>query len=154
MTNATKLHYALKVNKLSEIVAKIKQAGFKQTKVRSALLKSLLQTRTPLSVPELELNLSNQGLKANKSTLYREITFLKEQGIIKEIQLGEDKKRFEIEGETHHHHLVCIKCEDILDYELERELDEEEQKITKNTHFKVLNHSLEFFGLCKTCQQV
>lgn len=152
LTNATKLHYPLVVDQASRIIKGLKKLGHKNTKIRQAIISLLLKAKTPLSAPQIQLELEKDGLASNKSTIYREITFLKDQQIVKELQLGEDKKRYEIEGENHHHHLVCLKCEQVEDVKLAKELDQEEQAIAQLKNFKVLNHSLEFFGICGRCQ--
>lgn len=137
---------------LSKILIILKKAGFKETKTRTSLIKLLLHADSPLSASEIQVQLQSRDLKVNKSTIYREVDFLKSQKIVKEIQFSEDKKRYEIEGENHHHHVICVQCDRVEDVKLERELDEEEQKIYQAKNFKVLNHSLEFFGLCRSCQ--
>lgn len=142
----------LTMDELSKILNSLKKAGFKETKIRKALIKILLSAKSPLTAFELQVQLQSQGLQVNKSTIYRELDFLKNQRIVKEIQFGEGKKRYEIEGENHHHHVICIQCNRVEDVKLERELDEEEQKIYQAKSFKVLNHSLEFFGLCRSCR--
>lgn len=140
------------MDQASQIMIRIKKLGHKNTKIRQAVIKLLLASKTPLSAPQIQLKLESAGLACNKSTIYREITFLKKTRIIKELQLGEDKKRYEIEGENHHHHLVCVKCEQVEDIKLDKELDQEERTIARLKNFKVLSHALEFFGVCGRCQ--
>lgn len=140
------------MSSLLNILTTLQRRGFKETRVRKAIIDTLLNIKSPLSAPELQSLLKSKNIVANKSTIYREIAFLKDQRIVKEIHFGEDKKRYEIEGEDHHHHVFCIKCDRVEDIKLEQELTEEERKISQATNFKILNHSLEFFGLCKSCQ--
>lgn len=140
------------MDQVTQIIAGLKQSGYKNTKIRQAIIDLLLKSTTPLSAIQIQRKLENSGLETNKSTIYREFAFLKDQKVIKELQLGEDKKRYEIEGENHHHHLICVKCETVEDFNLEKELDQEERQIARLKNFKVLNHSLEFFGVCGRCQ--
>ena len=135
----------------SSIIEGLKSKGHKNTKVRQALVEILLGTHSPLSITELLQNLSKKGLNPNKTTIYREIDFLKKQQILQEVEFGEGKKRYEI-AKTHHHHIVCIKCNTIKDVPMEKDLNTAEQKILNKMGFKPIGHSLEFFGLCAKCQ--
>lgn len=132
------------------VLEELKNSGFKITKARKALIELLLESNQPLSVPEISSLLRN--LNANKTTIYREISFLIDQGVVKEIDFGESKKRYEYDFKKHHHHLVCVSCKRIEDIEVEANIEAEEKRIEKISGFRVVNHSLEFFGICRRCQ--
>jgi len=137
---------------LGNILDKLKQRGFRLTPIRRAVLDLLIKSVTPISSPDIQKFLSKNKISANKTTIYRELAFLKEEGIIKELHLGDNAKNYEIITDGHHHHLICTKCDEIEDVEMDKELKREESKIRKSRKFKIINHSLEFYGLCKNCQ--
>lgn len=137
-----------------DILQNLKSKGHRITKARSTIIHVLVENRNPLSVGELAIKLQQKGIKANKTTLYRELEFLLAENIAREIQLGEDKKRYELTISSHHHHLVCINCKRVEDIDLVKDLSNQEKIIKKTKNFKVINHSLEFFGLCKNCQKL
>jgi Fe2+ or Zn2+ uptake regulation protein len=139
------------MNSVNNIVKTLKASGFKNTKIRESLIEVLLKHQTPLSITEILSELSKSDLTPNKTTVYREIEFLRNQQILQEIEFGDGKKRYEI-SENHHHHIICLNCGLIKDLPMEQELNEEENKIIKNLGFKPIGHSLEFFGLCSKCQ--
>lgn len=129
----------------------MKQA-FKITKVRQAMMEILKETSSPLSISEILEKLSKSGLKPNKTTVYREIEFLTDQGLITGVDFGEGKKRYEgTEGE-HHHHIICVNCKEVKDVSEEIHLDEFHALVAKKAGYKPVGHSLEFFGVCKDCQ--
>lgn len=135
-----------------DIEKDLKSKGHRITKARSAIIKILVGIKSPLSVTDLNSKLRSGGVAVNKTTLYRELEFLLAEKIVKEINLGEDKKRYELAGSAHHHHLVCINCQSVVDIDLTNDLSKQEGIIRKTKGFKVINHSLEFFGLCKRCR--
>jgi len=53
--------------------------------------------------------------------------------------------------EDHHHHLICLECDKVEDVELANDLNEIEKRILQKNGFKIINHTLEFYGLCKQC---
>lgn len=137
---------------MKDTIYNLKSKGHRITKARKAIIGIFENEKMPLSVGELGAKLKKQRIKVNKTTLYREIDFLQSQKIITEINLGEDKKRYEIADNAHHHHLVCLNCKKVDDIDLQNDLSKQEVQIKKTKNFKVINHSLEFFGLCKNCQ--
>ncbi|MBM6838788.1 transcriptional repressor, partial [Clostridium saudiense] len=52
--------------------------------------------------------------------------------------------------EHRHHHLVCNKCKKV--FEVQDDLLEElEERIEKTYKFRILDHSVKFFGICSEC---
>ncbi len=135
-----------------EIISTLKQKKFKITKVRSGIVTQFTQAKSPIAAKDLLEYFHQQGMKINKTTVYRELAFLLSENIIKEIEFGEGQKRYELEDFKHHHHLICLKCRKVEDVELKTDLNKEETRFLKENGFKVVNHSLEFFGYCKNCQ--
>lgn len=132
----------------------LRHDGHRITSVRRAMIELFFRQPTPLAVSDIQAELHTDQIMANKTTIYREVAFLMQQKIIKPIQLGEDKTRYELAAQNHHHHLVCLSCQSIADVELANELDIEIKRIKQNQQFHVLDHALEFFGLCVNCQSI
>lgn len=139
------------VSKTSSIVGELRQLGYRITMAREALLHILSEANCPLSSDDLRQQLGRRGRIVNRTTVYRELSFLLEKGYVREISLGERKKRYELTSEGHHHHLVCVRCERVEDIPLENELRHTEDSIHRDRGFHVQSHSLEFFGLCARC---
>jgi Fur family ferric uptake transcriptional regulator len=135
----------------SQIISSLREKGFKITKVRSGIVEKFINAAIPLSAKDLLSEFHQEGLKINKTTVYRELDFLLSENIIKEIEFGEGQKRYELEDFKHHHHLICLNCRKVEDIELKTDLQKEEARFLKQNDFKVINHSLEFFGYCKDC---
>lgn len=139
------------MNNLQSILGNLKTKGYKLTPVRKNLIEILLLSSRPLSIIDLMLKFKLKKMNPNKTTVYREVAFLKSFGAIQEVEFGDGKKRYESK-QHHHHHIICIKCNLVKDIQMENDLDTEERRIFKEMGFKPINHSLEFFGLCSKCQ--
>ncbi len=133
------------------IIENLKSGGHKNTKVRLALVEILQNASTPLSIQDILIKLKAKKLKPNKTTIYREIEFLTNLGLVSGVDFGEGKKRYE-RTSSHHHHIICVSCKKISDVNLDQDLDLFNAKIVKQAGFKPVGHSLEFFGLCQNCQ--
>lgn len=140
------------MDKAADILSQLSDLGFKKTRVRDAVVSYLSDGKKPVDALAIQDSLKKRGLAVNKTTVYRELQFLLVQGIIIEINFGDNKKRYEIAGLPHHHHLVCTACGIVQDVAAEHDLARLEKKIENETSFIIKNHSLEFFGLCRRCQ--
>lgn len=138
---------------LGPVIDGLVSNGFRITRIRKAMIEVFLKNGLPLSALDMMSSLRAIKVPFNKTTVYREIAFLKENGIIKDVQfINERTKRYELVSVDHHHHLICLKCKKVEDIVLEKDLEEQERKIYESKGFKVLNHSLEFMGICQICR--
>ena len=126
-------------------------AGHRITAVRRLIIDLLNQSKKPATALELQNIVTKKLRPVNKTTIYRELELLLANKIIIEINFGDNKKRYEIAGLPHHHHLVCSNCDRVEDVFVTQDLNKLEQKISKEKSFTIHSHSLEFFGLCQDC---
>lgn len=138
--------------KPDEIVKKLRKEGFRITPVRKAIIDILSEKPSTLSLLDIKHCLQTKGIKADRTTLYRELLFLKRQGTLCEIPNGKGKKGYKICEEGHHHHLICLRCQRVEEVFLKKSMASVEREIVRRKSFKVLDHLLEFYGFCRDCQ--
>ena len=115
------------------------------------VLETLLENKGPITLDELQKVLKN---KVAKSTLYRVLNDLKKIDILDEFTSPENQTVIELilEDRTHHHHLFCSDCGEIIDVELSDEFENflnlEIKKIEEKFKFKISDHRVEMFGQC------
>ncbi len=127
----------------------------RDTKLKKLLMQVMENSEVPISVPDIIQALELLKVNINKTTIYRELEAFKQQGLVKELDFGEGKKRYEFNSLEHHHHLICTECNCVQHIELddiELSLNKSQQKIYDQLNFQVTDHSLELFGLCEGCQ--
>lgn len=131
------------------VLDELKKNGYRLTKPRRELLKVLKEY--PLTVQEIYSSLQKRKINMDLTSVYRSLELFVEMGVVHVIQLGEDKKRYElVDSENHHHHLVCNSCGIIENITFnEKNLLKE---VTAKSVFKIDHHHMEFFGHCKNCQ--
>jgi Fur family ferric uptake transcriptional regulator len=104
-----------------------------------------------MTVQEIYSTLRKKKIDIDLASVYRSLELFVEMGVVHIIQLGEDKKRYElIESDNHHHHLVCNTCGSIEDIALDEKILLKE--VNSKSDFAIDHHHLEFFGRCKNCQ--
>ena len=129
----------------------LNEVNLRATPARLALLKLLETADKPVDVQTMISYLEKHDLDTDPATVFRIVNMFTEKGLTKPIQLQEGKFRYELMTKADHHHLVCTNCGDIQDMS-DCNIDILESHIEKKKDFKVTSHSLEFFGLCRTCQ--
>lgn len=135
-----------------DVAAGLRAQGFKLTNARRAIIEALCGRATPVSVAELVAEIAGRGIRADKTTVYREVRFLQERGIVEQVQFSDRVKRYEFRDDGHHHHLVCDGCGVVVDVPLKDELSVAEKAIERKTGYAISRHSLEFFGRCPACR--
>ena len=124
------------------------------TNPRLLVIEELLSIKKPIAIEDLQIRLKD---KVAISTLYRVITDLKSINILEEITSPENITMVELSliDTSHHHHMFCEKCGDVIDIELseefENKLDNEIKVLEKKLQMKISNHGLELLGSCKAC---
>ncbi|MFZ2300199.1 MAG: Fur family transcriptional regulator [Candidatus Moraniibacteriota bacterium] len=136
-----------------EILEVLRSCALRLTKTRKALIELFSRHETPLSVPDILHELKRVRIDVNKTTVYRELERLGKLGIVETVRLDDRKRYYELVSRGHHHHLVCLRCDQVADIDVnEQALFAEERTMNREQQFTILRHSLEFFGLCRSCQ--
>ncbi|MDT7043789.1 transcriptional repressor [Candidatus Nitronereus thalassa] len=137
----------------SNLKDELKAAGKRMTRTRRAVLNILETSKYPLSPTELYAMLQKDNVAIDLVTVYRNLTALKELGLVTQLELHQEGQfRYEIkEGREHHHHIRCKNCGRIVDLLL-CPLKKLTALIEQETRFIVGDHSLEFSGWCPKCQ--
>ena len=121
------------------------------TNPRIIVLEALLELKGPITVDDLLAQLKN---KVAKSTLYRVLNDLKDINILHEFSTPDSQTVVELilEDHSHHHHLFCSDCGEIIDVEMATEFEnrllKEIKRIEKKFNFVIEDHRLELFGKC------
>lgn len=133
----------------------LKQKGYKLTPQRRAIVDTIIEKEGEhLTAEEIYDEVKKNCPEIGLATVYRTILLLEELGVIFKLDLNDGCSRYEIvhKDEMHrHHHLVCNECRAVIEVQDDL-LDELEHVIENSYKFKILDHSVKFFGLCEKCQ--
>lgn len=89
--------------------------------------------------------------RISKATIYQNLKFLAEKGIIQEVNI-KGVSRFEPNIEAHHH-LICKNCGKIIDFD-SKELTEFALKLSKKVKdMRIESTNTNFYGICKKCRR-
>lgn len=128
---------------------RLRKARLKITSPRQHILHLLTHEHGPFTMEELHQRLAVNA--CDLVTVYRCLATLEEVGLVRRCDFGDGSCRYEFDdGEHHHHHLICRHCKKVetLDICLVEGLERDVQ----TRGYTQVSHTLEFFGICPTCQ--
>lgn len=139
-------------DRLSAIIAKLRERNFRITPQRVAILKIFLQSDEHPSVERVYEQVRVNFPTTSLATVYKTVSLLKEIGEILEIGFADGGNRYDGNKPYPHPHLICTGCRTITDPEVSL-LDRMSVEVEQNSGYRILSHQVEFFGLCPACQQ-
>jgi Fur family peroxide stress response transcriptional regulator len=132
------------------IIEKLRGNGHKITPQRLAIVKILAKSEGHPSVENIYDQIKKDFPTMSLATVYRNILLIKSLGEVLELGFPDGSNRYDGKKPTPHPHVICIKCKKIVDPDLDS-LDEMTEAVAETTRFKILNHRLDFFGICSNC---
>ena len=132
------------------IIQKLRDNGQKITPQRLAIVKILAKSEGHPSVENIHARISKDFPTMSLATVYRNIVLIKSLGEVLELGFPDGSNRYDGNKPYPHPHAICIKCKKIVDTDLDS-LDEMKKEVAIETNFKILNHRVDFFGICSNC---
>ena len=139
------------VEHVREILA---QRDYRLTPQREAVLLVLLEnSSTHMTAEDIFAVTRERNPEIGLATIYRSLELFQNLGVASSLHTGDGGRKYEIvaRGEEHyHHHLLCIECGEITEFN-EDLLEDLEKRIARESGFCIVDHSLRFFGYCQKC---
>jgi Fur family transcriptional regulator, peroxide stress response regulator len=129
----------------------LKRSGYKLTPQRLAIIKLLSENKSHPSVEDIYTKLRRRFPGISQATVYRNILLMKSLGEVIEIGFASGSSRYDGRKPFPHPHIVCLRCNKIIDPELDT-LHEMTKEITEESGFEIVTYRLDFFGICSECR--
>lgn len=119
------------------------------TKQREVVLQVIRNSKGHLTANEVFVAAKGILPSISFATVYNSLRYLKETGLIAEIQFGNGASRFDRMTQRHDHAL-CTKCGKLVDIEMDLP-DELVRHAEKESRFRTESIELTLRGLCPEC---
>lgn len=129
----------------------LRNRGYRLTAARNAVLDVLAESGGHLSADQLAEAARRREPGLGRMTVYRTLDLLSSLGLIRPMLGGKGAAQFVILDDGRHHHLVCSRCDRVIEFK-ECAVEEFERMIGGRYGFDVRGHLLEVYGLCNDCQ--
>ena len=140
----------------ASLKAELHDRGWRLTPQRETILHIFqkLPGGEHLSAEDLYHQLEAQGAGISLSTIYRTVKLMARMGILRELELGEGHKHYELNQPYphHHHHLICVRCNKTIEFKDESIL-KTGIKTSRKEGYHMLDCQLTIHAVCPTCQR-
>jgi Fur family transcriptional regulator, peroxide stress response regulator len=137
--------------RFNQLIAALKERGFRLTPQRVELVRLIAASGGHPSAGQLYTEIQRQFPTMSHATVYKTLSLLKEMNQVLEINLRDDS-HYDGNRPEPHPHLICIKCNKIIDGEVS--LDQESlHSLEQESGYKILRLQISLYGLCPDCRE-
>lgn len=137
--------------RFEQLIAKLREREYRLTPQRVELIRLIASSKGHPSASRLYTQIKVQFPTMSLATVYKTLDLLKELGEVLEIGLRDDS-HYDGNKPYPHPHLICTKCQKIMDGELDTAVKNIVQEVEQNFGFQIVKHQLDFYGICPDCQ--
>jgi Fur family ferric uptake transcriptional regulator len=126
--------------------------GLRSTDQRRLIVETFFRGGSHVSIEELLTQVRAKDARVGYATVYRTLKLLTECGVANERRFGDGLTRYELADDaTHHDHLICVECGDIVEFE-EPRIEALQEKVARKYGFELRSHKHELYGVCPRCR--
>jgi Fur family peroxide stress response transcriptional regulator len=128
-----------------------REHGLALTPQRRAILQAVLHADDHPTADKLHAALARRRVRVSRATVFRTLESLERRGVIAKVCHPGSSVRYDRRTDRHHH-LVCIRCDRVIDIEDAR-LDALPVPDTRRLGFVVSDFKVQLRGICKECRE-
>ena len=139
----------------SKIRTALSEPGQRRTRQKDQIADRLVELASAgidFTIEDLWQGLRQSDPHLGRATIFRAVETLATKGLLNRIDFSDGSHTYRACGETHHHHLTCMQCHQVVDIEICLPNDLL-ASIGEKSHYMIEGHSLTLFGLCERCQK-
>ena len=130
---------------------KLAESGCRITPQRLAVVDALVNGASHPTAEEIYGLVLKVSPTTSLATVYKTLDTLKLLGEVQELELGSGRHHYDALNPNSHPHVVCTVCGRIEDVRLEG-TEDLMIRAQRASGFALVAQRLEFFGVCKACQ--
>ncbi|MDJ0625468.1 MAG: transcriptional repressor [Candidatus Caenarcaniphilales bacterium] len=147
--NRTQVESSYSIQEIHDV---LKKHGARLTPQREYILDVFFKADKGchLSVEDIHKVLTKTNkLNVSLATVYRTVKTLYSLGVLREVDLAEGHKHYELSSnqDHHHHHIVCLNCNKTIEF-FDEEVNKLASNIAKKFNVKVQDLELKIYGKC------
>ncbi len=123
----------------------------RMTRQRRIILEEMQTPGRHLTADDVYERVKQKIPNISLGTVYRNLEILHQAGLIKKLTMGGCQKKYD-GGMHRHYHVRCIKCDKVQDVSAEAFQDLNKAALHGVDSFEIIDHELEFIGICDKCR--
>jgi Fur family peroxide stress response transcriptional regulator len=139
-------------DRLQQFQSLCRQRGLSLTVQRQRIFELILERRDHPTADQVYEDVKVHVPGVSRTTVYRVLDMLVDLGVILKAPSPGSSTRYD-PMTRHHHHLVCRRCETLIDLE-DAALDSSIQLpgAEQTQAFQIESYSIHFYGICESCR--
>ncbi len=133
-----------------QIVNTLKEFGHRPTPQRLMILSAVRHSDGHITAAKILDRVKESYSFIDLSTVYRTLDILKQLRLVSETHMGGDQHYYEWIEQVRHHHLVCERCECVIQLD-DKFVGALGSEILNTYGFEADIDHLALFGLCRDC---
>lgn len=122
------------------------------SKKREHILRALYDLDRHLTPEEIYAEVkSKYEPEIGLATIYRSLIFFEEFGLINSIDIKDGVKRYELNCDIKHDHIICSECGRIDEFQNDT-IQTLLKEVAQSKHYEFQSKNVKVFGLCPDCQ--
>ncbi len=126
--------------------------GKRLTRQRRIILETLAGLEGHFDAFELHRKAKELDPGISLATVYRTLSVLKEVGLVREVDIGAGRGVCEVVRGVEHHHLVCIRCGRIVEFNCSH-CEETHRRLAERYGFEIVSAQVLLQGYCPECRK-
>ena len=123
----------------------LQKEGLRFTRQRLAVWTEIGISREHRDADDIYISIRSKGVKVSRATVYRTIDMLVKNNLVRKLDVGDGKNRFESKiDEEHHDHMICLETGNIIEFYNSR-LEQLQEKIALDNGYELVRHVHQLF---------
>lgn len=123
----------------------LRKEGLRFTQQRQAVWDEIKKSHEHRDAEEIYISIRNSGSKVSRATVYRTIDILVNNRLLRKMDMGDGRNRFEPRlDDKHHDHIICLETGDIIEFYSD-ELEKLQEIIAKDHGYELVRHVHQLF---------
>jgi Fur family ferric uptake transcriptional regulator len=139
-------------SRYQDYIDRLQHLGVRITAQRVLVLDALASHGGHMTAEEIMRRIEQRHPRMNLATVYRTLDLLLSLGLVAQTDLGGGAASFELVGDEPHHHLVCERCNAVMELD-DRVLAPVREQLLRQYGFQAHSRHIAIFGLCRECRK-
>ncbi len=134
------------------LISEIQARGLRVTPQRAIIFEAIEKLDGHITAEDIFQEVERVNPYISLATVYRTLELLQDLGLITQTNFGRNQAHFALKDHGTHHHLVCLECNQIQEFD-DDIFDTVRLQLEERHSFQVHTEHMSLFGLCRICRE-